>query len=44
MSVYAAGEKADRKYDEVKFSKMIAKNSDVQVIIIKNEINLKSIL
>ena len=39
--VYAAGEKTDRKYDEVKFSKMIAKNSDVQVIIIKNEINLK---
>ena len=39
--VYAAGEKTDIKYDQVKFSNMISKNSNVQVIIIKNEINLK---
>ena len=39
--VYAAGEKSIKKFDLVKFGKLIAKNSKVQVIIIKDEKKLK---
>ena len=40
--VYPAGEKINKKFKLVKFGKMIALNSKVQVIIIKDEENLKS--
>tara|TARA_B100000941_G_C27998211_1_gene299208 strand:- start:1 stop:432 length:432 start_codon:yes stop_codon:yes gene_type:complete len=40
--VYAAGEKISRKFDLIKFGKMIAINSDVEVIIIKNEKDFKN--
>ncbi len=42
--VYAAGEKIDKKFDLIKFAKMIMINSKVDVIIIKNEKNLKNFL
>ena len=38
--VYSAGEKTYKNYDEVEFSKLIAKNSNVQVILIKGQIEL----
>ncbi len=40
--VYPAGEKIDKKFDITKFGKMIALNSKVQVILIKDEENLKN--
>ena len=39
--VYPAGEKTDKSYNEFTFAKLISKNSKTQVIIIKNEIDLK---
>ncbi len=39
--VYSAGEKIDKQYDEMNFAKLISKNSKVQVITIKNEIDLR---
>jgi UDP-N-acetylmuramate-alanine ligase len=39
--VYSAGEKIDKQYDEMHFAKLISKNSKVQVITIKNEIDLR---
>mgnify|MGYP001406631925 CR=1 FL=1 len=39
--VYPAGEKIDKVYDESEFAKLIAKNSKVQVIIVKNEKDLR---
>ena len=39
--VYAAGEKIDRGYNEVNFSRLISKNSKVQVIIVKNKNDLR---
>ena len=42
--VYAAGEKLDKKYNQHNFAKLISKNSKVQVINIKNEIDLKKYL
>ena len=39
--VYSAGEKTDRKYNAIEFAKSISKNSNVQVIIVKNENELK---
>jgi len=42
--VYAAGEKVDKKYNQHNFAKLISKNSKVQVINIKNEIDLKKYL
>jgi UDP-N-acetylmuramate--alanine ligase len=39
--VYSAGEKIDKQYDEMHFAKLISKNSKVQVIIIKNEVDLR---
>jgi UDP-N-acetylmuramate--alanine ligase len=38
--VYAAGETLDKKYNPVKFSKLILKFSKIQVIIIKNELDI----
>ena len=35
--VYSAGEKVNRNYKESEFAKLIAKNSSVQVILIKNQ-------
>ena len=39
--VYSAGEKTDRKYNAIEFAKSISKSSNVQVIIVKNENELK---
>ena len=39
--VYPAGEKIDKKYDPIDFAKSISVNSKVQVIIVKNENDLK---
>ena len=44
MPIYAAGEKSNKKFDLVKFGKMISMNSNVNVIIIKDEENLKNFL
>ena len=35
--VYSAGEKINKNYNEAEFAKLIAKNSDVQVILIKGQ-------
>ena len=40
--VYAAGEKNNKKFDLIKFGKMISSNSNVDVIIIKDDNNLKN--
>jgi len=40
--VYAAGEKNNKKFDLIKFGKMISSNSNVDVIIINNEENFKN--
>ena len=42
--VYAAGEKKDVKYDQVKFAKLINRFSNVQVIIVQGEIDLAKYL
>ena len=42
--LYAAGEKKNIKFDIIKFGEMIAQNSNTQVIIIKNEIELERYL
>ncbi len=42
--LYAAGEKKDFKFDLIKFSNLIARNSKTQVIIIKNENELSKYL
>jgi UDP-N-acetylmuramate--alanine ligase len=39
--VYPAGEKIDKKYNEIDFARLISKDSKVQVIMIKNENDLK---
>ena len=39
--VYSAGEKVNAKYNEINFAKLISQNSDVQVIMVKNEKELK---
>jgi UDP-N-acetylmuramate--alanine ligase len=39
--IYAAGEKKDKNYNELHFVNLIKKTSKVQVIIIKNEVELK---
>ena len=38
--VYSAGETIDKKYNQVKFAKLISKFSKVQVIIVKDEIDI----
>ena len=35
--LYAAGEKKNLKFSQIKFANQIAKNSNTQVIIVKNE-------
>ena len=40
--VFSAGEKVDQKYDTFSFAKLIARNSNVQVITIQNEKDLKN--
>jgi len=42
--VYAANEKIDKSFDQNSFSKIIAKKSNVQVINIKNEVDLKNFI
>ena len=42
--VYAANEKIDKSFDQNSFSKAIMKKSNVQVINIKNEIDLKNFI
>ena len=42
--VYSAGEKTDRNYNQDEFAKLIAKNSNVQVILIKDQDNLNKYL
>ena len=42
--LYAAGEKKNSKFNLVKFAKLIIKNSNTQVIIVKNEIELSKYL
>ena len=39
--VYAAGEKIDKNYDQIEYAKLITLNSKVQVILIKDEIDLR---
>ncbi len=39
--VYAAGEKIDKNYDQIEFAKLITLNSKVQVILVKDEIDLR---
>ena len=38
--VYAAGETIDKKYNQVKFAKLISKFSKVQVVIVKNDLDI----
>ena len=40
--VYPAGERIDKKYDEIDFARLISLNSKVQVIMVKNEKDLKN--
>ena len=42
--LYAAGEKKNFKFNPVKFAELIMKNSNTQVIIVKNEIELSKYL
>ena len=42
--VYSAGEKIDKNFNQNNFSKLIAKQSNTQVINIKNQIDLKKFL
>ena len=38
--LYAAGEKKNSKFNQIKFANLITKNSNTQVIIVKNELEL----
>ena len=40
--IYAAGEKINKKVDLIKFGKMISLNSNVEVIVVKDEENFKN--
>ena len=42
--VYSAGEKLDKNYSQISFSKIISKNSNVQVINVKNQEDIKKYL
>ena len=42
--LYAAGEKRSIKFDKIKFADLIATNSNTQVIIVKNELELRKFL
>ena len=39
--VYPAGEKVDKKYNELNFAEAISHNSKVQVVMVKNEQDLR---
>ncbi len=39
--VYPAGEKIDKKHDQIDFARLISLNSKVQVVMVKNENDLK---
>ena len=38
--LYAAGERKDNRFNLIKFANLISKNSNTQVVIINNEIEL----
>ena len=38
--IYAAGEKKNFKFNQIKFANLIAKNSKTQIMIVKNELEL----
>ena len=40
--VYPAGEKIDKKHDQIDFARLISLNSKVQVVMVKNESDLKN--
>ena len=40
--LYAAGEKRDPRFDLIKFAKLISNNSNTQVILVNNEMELKN--
>ena len=42
--LYAAGERKNEKFDLIKFASLISKNSNTQVVIIRNNIELKRFL
>ena len=42
--LYAAGESKNSKFNLVKFAQLIADNSNTQVIIVKNELELRNYL
>ena len=42
--LYAAGEKRNPRFDLIKFAKLISNNSNTQVILVNNEIDLKNYL
>ncbi len=42
--VYAAGEKIDKNFNLVKFAKLLSKNSKAQVVIVKNEEELRKFM
>ena len=42
--LYAAGEKKNFRFNIIKFAELIMKNSNTQVIIVKNEIELSKYL
>ena len=42
--VYAAGESIDKKYGQLKFGKLISQFSKVQVVIIKDELEITKYL
>ena len=42
--IYAAGEKVNKNFNLTNFGKMISINSNVNVIIIKDEFNLRNFL
>ena len=40
--LYAAGEKKNSKFNLINFANLISKKSNTQVIVVKNEIDLKN--
>ena len=42
--LYAAGERKNEKFDLIKFASLISKNSNTQVVIIRNNIELSRFL
>ena len=44
MSVYAAGEKIDKNFNLINFGNQISINSNVQVVVLKNEEELRKFM